>query len=115
MCLELVDLTEKTALITGSSRGLGFAIAEGLAGERATEARPQFYFTGGIDEGMLFNRPLSPEEINQANRLPQRIRINTALNSLDDLVLSPHHAHITSMTCPFRVCAQRSRSSKRVR
>ena len=31
MSIKLFDLTGKTALITGSSRGLGFAFAEGLA------------------------------------------------------------------------------------
>jgi gluconate 5-dehydrogenase len=31
MCHPLFDLMGKTALITGSSRGLGRAIAEGLA------------------------------------------------------------------------------------
>ncbi len=32
MSLKLFDLTGKTALITGSSRGLGLAFAYGLAG-----------------------------------------------------------------------------------
>jgi gluconate 5-dehydrogenase len=31
MSIQLFDLTGRTALVTGSSRGLGFAIAEGLA------------------------------------------------------------------------------------
>ena len=31
MSIKLFDLTGKTALITGSSRGLGLAIAEGMA------------------------------------------------------------------------------------
>ncbi|MSP87819.1 MAG: glucose 1-dehydrogenase [Alphaproteobacteria bacterium] len=35
MSAQLFDLTGKTALITGSSRGLGLAIAEGLAGAGA--------------------------------------------------------------------------------
>lgn len=35
MSINLFDLTGKTALITGSSRGLGFAIAEGLAASGA--------------------------------------------------------------------------------
>jgi gluconate 5-dehydrogenase len=36
MSLKLFDLSGKTALITGSSRGLGFAFAEGLGGCGAT-------------------------------------------------------------------------------
>ena len=32
---ELFDLTGKTALITGSSQGIGHALAEGLAGAGA--------------------------------------------------------------------------------
>lgn len=35
MSAQLFDLTGKTALVTGSSRGLGLAIAEGLAGAGA--------------------------------------------------------------------------------
>lgn len=35
MSLKLFDLTGRTALITGSSRGLGRAFAEGLAGAGA--------------------------------------------------------------------------------
>ena len=33
--LKLFDLTGKTALITGSSQGIGFALAKGLAGAGA--------------------------------------------------------------------------------
>ncbi len=36
MSPDLFDLTGKTAVITGSSRGLGFAIAEGLGKAGAT-------------------------------------------------------------------------------
>ncbi|MEP2919560.1 MAG: SDR family oxidoreductase [Sulfitobacter sp.] len=35
MTLEIFDLTGKTALITGSSQGIGFALARGLAGAGA--------------------------------------------------------------------------------
>ncbi len=47
MSLELFDLSGKTALITGSSRGIGFAIAEGL-GEAGTTI-----VANGIDEQRL--------------------------------------------------------------
>ncbi|HAJ84945.1 MAG TPA: gluconate 5-dehydrogenase, partial [Rhodobacteraceae bacterium] len=35
MTLEMFDLTGKRALITGSSQGIGFALARGLAGAGA--------------------------------------------------------------------------------
>ena len=46
MSLELFDLNGKIALITGSSRGLGFTIAQGL-GEAATTA-PYAASKGGV-------------------------------------------------------------------
>jgi len=47
MSLQLFDLTGKTALVTGSSRGLGRAFAEGLAGAGAR------IVLNGIDAGRL--------------------------------------------------------------
>ncbi len=47
MGLELFDLSGKTALITGSSRGIGFTIAEGLGEAGAT------IVANGVDEQRL--------------------------------------------------------------
>ena len=47
MSLHLFDLTSRTALVTGSSRGLGRAMAEGLAGAGAR------VILNGVDPGRL--------------------------------------------------------------
>jgi len=52
MGLELFDLTGKTALVTGSSQGIGFALARGLAGAGAAivlNGRDTARLTGAAD------------------------------------------------------------------
>lgn len=57
---SLFDLTGKRALVTGSSQGIGFALAEALAGSGAT------IVLNGRDEGELDSAGLRKKPISVA-------------------------------------------------
>ena len=46
-----IDLSGKTALVTGSTAGIGFAIAKGLAAEREGRARAAAGAPAGTQRG----------------------------------------------------------------
>lgn len=60
MSLQLFDLSGKTALITGSSQGIGFALAKGLLDAGAQ------VILNGRDEGKLFSAALKLSPDNSA-------------------------------------------------
>lgn len=92
MGMELFDLTGRVALVTGSSRGLGMAIARGLAGagaaialngrdeQRLAETVAAFRDEGHTAEGFAF-------DVTDAAQIDRGIgRIEDALGAIDVLV-----------------------------
>lgn len=76
---ELFDLSGRTALVTGSSRGLGLMIAEGLAragAKVALNGRNESALNGAIDALPADGLNLSgcPFDITDSTRLPGIIR-----------------------------------------